>query len=234
MRRAFTSERSTHIDMPPTKTKAGFTLAEVLVTLGIIGVISAMTIPSLITKYNERATVTKVKEVYSIIAQAMLLVEPEYGTPETWGLDTSFYTRQNAEKIGEVMKHGLKLSLDCGIQDPHKQCVTQNRYPYLRGSGTTSSYNGDGFYKVVLSNGTHMWMGSTRNQVDFFFDVNGSLSPNVVGRDVFAITYFSGRGVQADGGPGDATPYETNCKLTGSGWGCAYYIVKFGNMNYLH
>ena len=37
-----------------TKSKSGFTLAEVLITLGIIGVVAAMTIPTLIEKINTK------------------------------------------------------------------------------------------------------------------------------------------------------------------------------------
>ena len=47
--------------------KKGFTLAEVLITLGIIGVVAALTLPSLIQNYKEKATVTAVKESYSIL-----------------------------------------------------------------------------------------------------------------------------------------------------------------------
>ena len=36
-----------------------FTLAEILITLGIIGVVAAMTIPTLITNYQKKQTVTK-------------------------------------------------------------------------------------------------------------------------------------------------------------------------------
>ena len=41
----------------------GFTLAEVLVTLGIIGVVAAVTLPSLIVDYREKATVAKKKSI---------------------------------------------------------------------------------------------------------------------------------------------------------------------------
>ena len=47
--------------------RKGFTLAEVLITLGIIGVVAAMTIPSLITKYQKKAIETKFKQDFSII-----------------------------------------------------------------------------------------------------------------------------------------------------------------------
>ena len=41
--------------------KAGFTLAEVLITLGIIGVVAAMTIPTLMTAYQKKTDRYKVK-----------------------------------------------------------------------------------------------------------------------------------------------------------------------------
>ena len=50
-----------------TKINYGFTLAEVLMTLGIIGVVAAMTMPSLIANHQEKVTVTKVKKVYGIL-----------------------------------------------------------------------------------------------------------------------------------------------------------------------
>ena len=48
----------------------GFTLAEVLITLGIIGVVAAMTIPTLINNYKEKVIVYKLPEIYSILDQA--------------------------------------------------------------------------------------------------------------------------------------------------------------------
>ena len=49
-----------------------FTLAEVLITLGIIGVVAAMTLPTVVNKYKEKETVTKLKKFYSIISQSYL------------------------------------------------------------------------------------------------------------------------------------------------------------------
>lgn len=53
--------------------KQGFTLAEVLITLGIIGIVAAMTIPSLMTNINDKKNSAMVKEDYSILKQMMLL-----------------------------------------------------------------------------------------------------------------------------------------------------------------
>ena len=52
--------------------RLGFTLAEVLITLGIIGVVAAMTMPSLITKYQKQVAVEQYKKIYSILKNAEL------------------------------------------------------------------------------------------------------------------------------------------------------------------
>ncbi|MDD3238016.1 MAG: type II secretion system protein [Candidatus Gastranaerophilales bacterium] len=51
--------------------KKAFTLAEVLITLVIIGVIAAMTIPSLLNNTNKEETKTAVKKAYSALSQAI-------------------------------------------------------------------------------------------------------------------------------------------------------------------
>ena len=50
----------------------GFTLAEVLVTLGIIGVVSAMTVPTLMQNYQRKSYVTQLHKVYNEVQQALL------------------------------------------------------------------------------------------------------------------------------------------------------------------
>ncbi|MDE6138752.1 MAG: type II secretion system GspH family protein, partial [Candidatus Gastranaerophilales bacterium] len=52
-----------------------FTLAEVLITLGIIGVVAAMTIPNLISNYQKHIVETNLKETYSILQQTMKFTE---------------------------------------------------------------------------------------------------------------------------------------------------------------
>ncbi len=65
----------------------GFTLAEVLITLGIIGVVAALTIPTLMQKIDERETVSKVKKFYSVFSEAYKLATLEHGTIDNWGLE---------------------------------------------------------------------------------------------------------------------------------------------------
>lgn len=61
------------------KNKFGFTLAEVLITLGIIGVVAALTIPSLVVKHRKQVVVTKLKKASSALMQAYNMSNLEYG-----------------------------------------------------------------------------------------------------------------------------------------------------------
>lgn len=55
--------------------KKGFTLAEVLITLGIIGIVSAMTIPNLISKHNKRTIETRLFKIHSTILQGIRMAQ---------------------------------------------------------------------------------------------------------------------------------------------------------------
>lgn len=61
-----------------------FTLAEVLIVLGIIGIVSEMTIPPLVTSFQKQVTVAKVQKFYSVMEQAIRLSESENGPLDQW------------------------------------------------------------------------------------------------------------------------------------------------------
>ena len=61
-----------------------FTLAEVLITLGIIGVVAAFTLPALIQKNNNKVVETRLMKFYSTINQAVRFAEVDYGEPKNW------------------------------------------------------------------------------------------------------------------------------------------------------
>ena len=67
-----------------TKTNPAFTLAEVLITLGIIGVVAALTIPVLTQNYKKRVVETRLQKFYSTINQVINLAEIDYGLREDW------------------------------------------------------------------------------------------------------------------------------------------------------
>lgn len=67
--------------------KNAFTLAEVLITLGIIGVVAALTIPTLIANHNKSVVEQKMKKFYSMINQALILAEEQHGDKKFWYQD---------------------------------------------------------------------------------------------------------------------------------------------------
>ena len=62
--------------------KKGFTLAEVLITLGIIGVVAAMTIPTLVSKSQQRQHVVAWRKAYAEIYHALRLMQADEAQPE--------------------------------------------------------------------------------------------------------------------------------------------------------
>ena len=67
--------------------RSAFTLAEVLITLAIIGVVAAMTIPTLISKHQERQIVSHLTKAYATVSNAFKMAETEHGSIDTWGLN---------------------------------------------------------------------------------------------------------------------------------------------------
>ncbi len=59
--------------------RCAFTLAEVLITLGIIGIVAAITIPTIVSKYRKQVVETRLEHFYTTVNQAMLLAENEHG-----------------------------------------------------------------------------------------------------------------------------------------------------------
>ena len=83
--------------------KTAFTLAEVLITLGIIGVVAAMTIPGLMTNLQHKHTAAKLKKFYSTMKQVILQAEEEFGPVGDWE-KTKDYTTFAQTYLAPYMK----------------------------------------------------------------------------------------------------------------------------------
>lgn len=64
-------------DLLLTNVQCGFTLAEILITLGIIGVVAAMTIPVLLTNYKANRLRTQFLKTYSVVQQVFKQMEAD-------------------------------------------------------------------------------------------------------------------------------------------------------------
>ncbi|MBR1754283.1 type II secretion system protein, partial [bacterium] len=207
----------------------GFTLAEVLITLGIIGVVAALTIPTLMQKSDERETVSKVKLAYSTISNAIRMAEAENG--QNCLTDGIEHSNEYALKVAEYIKPQLNLLKDCGLDDTSGNCIFNDAYKTLNG-GTNGTFAAPSFhaYKVMLNNGLGIFWHGTGENLDFYVDVNGPKGPNTWGRDLFEVLMY-----KADSHKMFSEGYGDNaaqCPITG--YGCAYYVLQNGNMDYLN
>ena len=124
-----------------------FTLAEVLITLGIIGVVAAMTLPTLIMNHRKQVTVNKVKKFYTVMSQATNSAIAEYGSMEDW---QGFTTTRNGEEMQNWFDTYLK---------PYLKVIDE----FVK----TDEETGDSSLFVVLSDGSVInmtnWAGSAKS-----------------------------------------------------------------------
>ncbi len=213
--------------------KLGFTLAEVLITLGIIGVVAAMTMPSLIQKHQEKVTVAKLKKVYSVLSQAFLQACNEYGTPDSWELAKNGEPAVNA---APKIKQFLKVADDCGVNDCENYSIRGGHFRVLRGGIYGSSYYSND-YKLKLTDGTEL---SFRENIDgggimILADLNGQQGPNTMGKDIFYFAFLNDGKIIPGGigyDPKDTTVFQA-CNPKMEGWNCTAWVIYNENLDYL-
>lgn len=232
-----------------------FTLAEVLITLGIIGVVAAMTLPTLVLKYQEKETVTALKKFYSQISQAYLFAVGEHGTPDLWGLNAA-----SSENMITYIKPYLKFDKICRFGDG-SVCHTADNLYFRSGGKTSSHYMNPWESKrtsAVLADGmivnsffisedcsSSRGTGKFLENVcgEYVVDVNGSKKPNMYGKDIFIFLLTKFGVIPLGGGetflevPENSTIYsfELAClPSNATGFGCAAWVIENENLDYLH
>jgi len=214
--------------------RKAFTLAEVLITLGIIGVVAALTMPALIANYKEQQTIAKLKKVYSTFDNALHMAINEQGsTADQWGLVAS-----QPQPLADILKPNLLISKDCGTQP--KGCFAPAYYTLIGGSNGFNDSN-TLWSKFVLNDGTSaaVWTSASSPIIGWIaVDLNGKEGPNKSGVDLFWFEIFKDR-VIPSGADESFVDFETGCKVHGAnfneqGRGCTAWVILNGNMDYLH
>ena len=217
--------------------KAAFTLAEVLITLGIIGVVAAMTMPSLIQNYQEKATVTKLKKCYSLVSQAYVSILNDEGGSDTLQAGDDL---EMMEKFGKY----LKYQKTCGR---NKGCFPNVTYKSVTGNGY-SKWEDDTTdrSRAILTDGTlimfnksAMWGGNEGNYLyaQIYVDINGFKGPNQLGKDFFYFYINPEKivpaGAKALEEKNEDQKFTKNC-IQQNGYACAAWVIYNENMDYLH
>lgn len=211
--------------------KIGFTLAEVLVTLSIIGVVAALTIPSLVKNATETQLRTKFKNVFSELNRAHLRIKEAYDGA-VWTAFTDDGTGQN--DMRDAFLDYLPYIKKCDAGSAVGTCFTATCKDM---DGTSDTVILSSFSRAILSNGAALsffrssptcasTVGTLPNQDCgvITIDVNNLSGPNVIGKDIYlvevtkyAIYPHGARGIN-----------ENSCATTG--YGCAALIIQ--NQNY--
>lgn len=224
---------------------SGFTLAETLITLVIVGIIAAITIPSLVAQYVERQTVSKVKKAYSVIGQAYNRAIADNGPANSWS-DTNKMKRPSI--IASYFKPFLSYT-KWGCQMPCSPWYDEVHY--LNGTDTCAFLNN--YFIVFMTDGSVLLFGANPSWDDFcvysstyqayscgsvWVDINGYAKPNVVGKDIFSFTITT-KGLKPTlnvSGVGNHDCAQHNHGSSngyGRGTSCATHILRYDNMKYL-
>jgi prepilin-type N-terminal cleavage/methylation domain-containing protein len=106
---------------------SAFTLAEVLIVIGIIGIVAAITIPNLMQKNYEKHVLSQLQSTHAILVQAIKMAEEENGELETW-ITSKMTDNQKANALAEKLKPFLKIAVDCGVGVKKGVCVVNSSY----------------------------------------------------------------------------------------------------------
>lgn len=214
----------------------GFTLAEILLTLTIVGIVASITIPALITRVDNAVYVSQLRKTYSVLSQALIMIRndnagslvPVASKDTLWGgnfMLNTFLTKMNYAKV-------------CTSGG----CWYNSNVYYLNGTvgipNMDTSTSPSNYGKAILSDGTMLLLelystscsesfGPVKNVCALLYvDVNGAKPPNKIGRD-FYLFYITSTNIIPLGSNDGNT-----CGSGTYGMGCANYVLSKGVMDY--
>lgn len=215
--------------------KKGFSLAEVLITIGIIGMIATMTYQTLSTSIKDKKTTARLKKTYSSLQQAILKAVAENGPIDSWGI--SMEPGFGGEKI--LLKYIGKHLNTIKICENGTGCYPNRTYKNIDGSNYVNWNVLSDRSAVILADGTMVMFNtsSAKNYSDFgqiYVDINGAQPPNQVGLDFFYFYIFENTLVPAGSPAKYGTKFFIEHCLKDSGFACAAWVVFNGNLDYLY
>ena len=212
--------------------KKGFTLAEVLITLVIIGVIAAMTIPTLINKTNNQEYVNRLFKTYSTLSQGLNSIWNNNDTSP--GDYTMFHTVNYIDefaKIGSIQKKCNTIQACTGVSVSSRyKFLNNNVFASLTDGKTVITSDGQLISYVILTSGATIYLSAENQEKTigrFFVDVNGEKGPNKLGIDAYYLYLVEGKGIVPAGMDG-----VTLCARNKGGQDCAAKVLKEKAINY--
>lgn len=205
------------------RTNKGFTLAEVLITLGIIGVVAALTLPQVITNYEKKATEVRLRKDFATFANALKMAEAEYGPLETWDTDnpnTAYH--EYFKRLSKYLQLATEPCYESGNCFPKNPGSYYSYSIYFRlKDGTYGMYTDNG-----LSNGGHR----TSNPKHFvYFITNENKAIN--GRTIFQLSILNFKNIKINSASSGSNiyywSYTPSCPNGSYSWNSYDCAIKF-------
>jgi len=201
----------------------GFTLAEVLITLLIIGVIASIVIPGLIADSQNAEFKTAAKKAYAEISGVIRQMKQDNVTFNGY-IGNIYSFKPDFIKYFSVVQ-------DCGNETCVPSSAASTMYKSLAGDPAYTAYGGEG--QFVINNGMFI---NIQNSTDvgsgimIIIDVNGyKKGPNVYGKDTFMFDLINDV-LLPMGAPGTHFVVGSNCNKSSAsayqGFGCAINVIK--------
>lgn len=183
--------------------KKAFTLAEVLITLGIIGVVAALTMPSLMANYKKSVAKNLFKKTYSTLTNAFNQTVQDLG--ESVNCSNQSYTSEACKELWNEFVKNLNVVKYCETDAYAQGCVpnySPEIFPRTQGCGGFSAAQiKEQQPAAVLADGSiifpYGWQKTLYPAIGF--DINGFKKPNVGGQDVFSLGISNKNGLPVFG-----------------------------------
>ncbi len=233
------SEGAMHVALPNSQRRAAFTLAEVLITLGIIGVVAAITIPTLIHKYKMQALEAQFKKAYSVVQNVNLMMK--YNDIDPYVDYQVGVSPRDEDAIIKQAEDFAKFTNARICNDHYSTCFFGTSRPegkmYKTLDGKTNAHiDPDAYTKrtIILPDGAIVWLGGTTfGKNRYYYDINGRIKgPNKLGYDlhVFDITKDGTISVDKNNGSTNKCSFKESAHGDAYlGFNCTYYALTNTN-----
>ena len=180
----------------------GFTLAEVLITLAIIGVVAAMTLPTLVNKYQDRVNETRYKKAVSMVSQAVQLAMAQVDSPgnmthtDLWNCKDkddveACYRTETKKLFKSITLDGEALLNKMNDTDYY---LSYNKFSpsYLVPMAYAEDPEGDIWndvdYAFQVADGMAFGYLNGEDGLSIILDTNGISKPNKISKDLYALS----------------------------------------------
>ncbi len=166
---------------------SAFTLAEVLITLGIIGVVAALTIPNMIVNYQKKVLPVRLQKFYSTFTNALQMSQAENGDITSWDFAKQSDGSLDAYQSNDKFYNNYLLKYMKGVE----QCAPKDNKCNYEIDPDVNAEKGRLYTRLIFTDGSCFgiltgWSSSTMAQVHGWFDYNCNGKPNKAGKDEFS------------------------------------------------